>query len=441
MRVKELPRDDDDCGWIHTAAMGNDRPIRRLSSDLQVDAAIVGAGFTGLAIARRLARRQPDWRIAVLDAQRAGFGASGRCSGFVVDQASFVAAMPAESANRFIALSRQGIRSLRDQVLHGRIDCDWDETGWLHGSATDAGRASLEALERWLDARGEPYEHLDAAALARLTGSSYYREAIRMPGTVLIQPAALMHGLVKGLPESVRLFEQTPVYRLRRDSSQGHGAWTLRARGGSISAERVFVAVNGLLPQFGLHRQRLFPVWTFGSLTRPLSAEEEARLGSRRPWGLLAQDPLGSSVRRTADGRLLIRNSVRFSRSATSSAAWRATAVRAHRQALEDRFPTLREIAFEHTWGGLMGMSRNGRHVFGSPAPGLWAAGGYNAAGIALGTISGELLADAALGHESPALDAMRALPGPAWIPPEPFFGVGARWKIRQMETEAGSWI
>ncbi|MEM7050628.1 MAG: FAD-binding oxidoreductase [Acidobacteriota bacterium] len=433
MRARSLPRDDSTCGWF---ADLDPAEGHRLRADEAADAVVIGAGFTGLAIARRLAELQPSWRVLVLDAQSAGFGASGRSSGFVVDLASFVSHLAPDDAGRFIALSRQGIANLRRQVLRHRLDCGWDETGWLHGAATDAGRESLEHLESWLESRGEPYESLGQRQLQNLTGSAYYRAAVRLPGSVLVQPAVLARGLARALPGTVELYENTPVYRLHHD-----GLWRLRTRGGEVSAPQVFLAVNALLPTFGVLRDRLFPIWTFGSMTRPLRQQELDACGGRRPWGLLAQDPLGSTVRRTADGRLLVRNSVLFSRSTSSSPAWRVAAARHHRQALIDRFPTLGEVPFDHTWGGVMGMTRNGRHFFGCLGDRLWATGGFNAAGIALGTVAGQLLAERAIGHRSPALEAMEALPGPAWIPPEPIFGAGARWRLRRMRAEAGVWV
>jgi glycine/D-amino acid oxidase-like deaminating enzyme len=196
----------------------------------------------------------------------------------------------------------------------------------------------------------------------------------------------------------------------------------------------VVVATNGQMGAFGLLRQRLFPLWTFGSLTRPLSAGEQRRLGGESEWGVLAQDILGSSVRRTRDQRILIRNTVHFSRRLEAPAAARDAARDQHRRALAERFPELAAVELPHTWGGLMGMSANGRHFFGRLAESVWGAAGYNAAGIALGTVSGHLLADAALGRDSEDFDRMTALPGPRWFPPSPFSDLGIRWRLRSME-------
>lgn len=435
-RIREIPRDDDGCGWF--AQLPGPSPVRPLDGEVSADVAILGAGFTGLAAARRIVELDPRRRVVVVDAQRAGYGASGRSSGFVVDLAGFIAAMEPAEQRRFVRLSRMGIRELETRVEHHGIECAWDDGGWLHVAGTSKGLTSLDSLERWLAGRDAPYERLDAADMERFTGSSYYLAGIRLPGSVLIQPAALVRGLAESLPPEVTLHEGTRVAEIAR-TDQG---WKLVTPGGSVTAPRLLLATNGALPEQGVLRRRLFPLYTFASLTRPLTDEEQAALGGEREWGLLAQDPMGSSLRRTRDQRILIRNTVWYSRNLRQvPTSIRSHAVAEHRRALAGRFPRLAEIPFEHTWAGLMGMSGNLRPYFGRLDDGLFAAGGYHGAGIAFGTTAGRLLAEHALGVESPELDDVRALPGPRWIPPEPFLGWGVRLRLAWDQWKTGGEI
>jgi glycine/D-amino acid oxidase-like deaminating enzyme len=429
--VRTVPQDDGDCGWIRT--LPPPPPSRRLTTTERADCAVLGAGFTGLAIARRLAELRPDWRVIVLDAQRAGFGSSGRSSGFVVDRAHFIARMEPETSRRYLQLCRFGIGLLRDAVRTYTIDCDWDETGWIHAAAGEIGMAALPNLRAWLDDLREPYEWLDAAGLERITGTTCYKAGIRLPGSVLVQPAALVRGLAASLPAGVDLYEESPVRRIERRER-----FRLETDAGAVEAGRLFLAANGGTPALGFLRRRVFPLFTFGSLTRPLDRAEQEILGGEREWGLLAEDPMGSTVRRTRDQRILIRNTAHYAPGLKVDDTLRREARAQHRVAFLARFPALRHVEFEHTWGGAMGCSPNRGHSFGELDEGLFAAAGYTGAGIAMGTTAGTLLADLAVGAGSDLLDAMLSLPDPTRLPPQPFLGIGIRWQVAQMNASAG---
>jgi len=433
IRARTLPPEDATCGWLATLPS---RPAgRRLAADEEADFAVVGAGFTGLAAARRLAELETGGRVAVLEARRAGFGASGRSSGFLVDIAFFTTRMEPRAAARHVRLSRLGIDRLRRLVELHAIDCAWDDTGWLHVAAGEVGLRDLETLRAWLEEHGEEHATLDAAAMAATTGTRFYRAGLRLPGRPLVQPAALVQGLAAALPPGVELFEESPVVALERLAER----WRLRTPGGSITARRVLLATNGFTPGIGFLGRRIFPLVTFGSLTRRLSAGEQEALGGEREWGVLAQDPMGSSVRRTRDQRLLVRNTVCYTPSLRCSPRAERRARRAHRQALDRRFPDLAEVPLELTWAGVMGASPSRRHVFGQLDEGLYALAGFSGAGIALGTAGGELLADLAAGRESDDLRDMLALPEPARLPRRPFFDLGARMRVAWMNASAGA--
>jgi glycine/D-amino acid oxidase-like deaminating enzyme len=201
----------------------------------------------------------------------------------------------------------------------------------------------------------------------------------------------------------------------------------------------VFVAANGYAPALGVFERRLFPLYTFGSLTRPLSPEEQEILGGEREWGLLAEDAMGSTVRRTRDQRILIRNSARFTRDHVLPEGPPVAILNLHRQALAKRFPKLAHVPFSHSWSGPLGVTPDRSIAFGAVEPGLFAAGGYTGAGIAMGTTAGRLLADLALGEDSESLAAMRSLPQPKKLPPQPFLDWGIRWQVRRMNASAGA--
>lgn len=431
-RIHTLPEDDASCGWL--APLAAPPPARRLRGSERADSAVIGAGFTGLAIARRLAEARPEARIAVVDAQRAGFGASGRSSGFVVDLAHFIARMPEAASRDYIALSRLGIGTLRDLKNRYGIDCAWDETGWIHAAAGEEAANGLSMLAAWLDRVGERYQELDRDGLAAITGTSFYRRGLRLPGSVLVESGALVRGLATNLPPNVSLYEESPVGEIRKD---GDG-FRLASAEGEIQTGQLFIAGNGYSPLLGILQDRVFPLVTFGSLTRPLSASEQAALGGEREWGLLAEDNMGSTVRRTRDQRILIRNSVHYRRDLGVSEEVRQRAGAAHQRAFVARFPDLAPVPFEHSWAGVMGVSPNRGHSFGEIEANLFTAAGFTGAGIAMGTTAGMLLADLALGASSKALTDMLAQAIPTWLPPQPFLDIGIRLRVARMNASAG---
>lgn len=430
MRVRRLPCDDQGCGW--TALLPPLPAARPLAGDESADVAIIGAGFTGLAVARRWATLRPQARIVLLDAQRVGDSASGRNSGFIVDLPHYVQARGIEGNRRLLRLGRAGLEQLRGLVGAHAIDCDWTERGRLHGGVGAVGLRALDRFCAGAEALGEPYQRLDGAALAARIGTAYYRAGVHTPGTVMVQPAALVRGLARTLPSNVALFENSAV-RTVHDGRR----FRLEGERGGVDAAQLVVAANGFTPALGWLRDRVFPLMTFGSLTRPLMHSEAAQLGSDPVWGLVSEMPMGTTLRRLPDGRLLIRNTVRYRPTLHSDERLRARVRAMHRRDLRARFPALAEVPFEYTWGGVMGATFNGAQFFGTLAANLYAAAAYNGVGIAMGTISGSLLADLALGVESGLLADLQALPQPDRAPPAPALGIGVRATLAYLARQA----
>ena len=435
--MMRLPHDDMDAGWL--ALLPPPPPPRPLLGEERVGSAVVGAGLTGLAIARRLAELRPGEPVAVVEAQRIGFGASGRNAGFVVELTDFAACMAAPDRARYLRVARFGLECLRELVGRHAIECDWDESGFLRAAA---GAEGLRQLARWparLEAAGVCHRWLDAEATAALTGTRFYRAAIHLPGTVTVQPAALARGLARSLPEEVTVFEASPVRAIRR--RRPAGSFRIEAAGGALLCDRLFLAANGYTPGLGFLRHRAAPRFSFASLTRVLTGAEQADLGGERHWGVLASDPSGSTVRRTRDQRILIRNTFHYSPSPAVRPRVRRAAGRRHRAALAARFPGLREVPFDYTWSGLYATSGNGQPYFGELAPGLFTAAVFNFAGIAMGTAAGRLLADLALGEPSPPLTDLRQLPLPSWLPPEPLRSLHAWRDVARQNARAGAYL
>ncbi len=424
-RVGALPCEDDVNGW--TAILPPREPKRALSGLMRADWIVIGAGFAGLAAARRLAENRPDAQIVLLEAQTVGDGASGRNSGFVIDLPHNIGAADLanlEASRRAMRLARAAAAYLEAAVAAHGIDCQWRRRGQYLAAVSAAGEAALDPYAAELEALGEPFRRLDREATARALGTAYYRASIHTPGTALMQPAALVRGLADSLPANVTLCENTPVVAI------GYGA-RIRAETpkGAVEAPAVVLAVNGFAPHFGHYRGRVFVCRAFASLTRPLADDEIAALGEETDWGLVPTNAFaGATLRLTADRRILFRQAIGVAAPGTRAAPGRYAAVRARHEALlAARFPALRGPAIAHTWAGHICLSRNFAPGFGRPAANVFTAVCQNAVGATKGTIAGLLAADLASHRDNPLIADMEALGTPATLPPRPFLDLGVR--------------
>lgn len=435
MKVGIVPNDDDSCGWYHT--LPPPPPATPLTGEKSFDHVVLGAGFAGLAAARRLAQHLPEQEVALIDAQRVGYGASGRNSGFLIDLPHAVSgsdlggAMARDRAE--MQLNEFAITTLRDLVQTHGIDCQWGERGKYHAAIEDKGRRDLDGFRRALDRLGAAYRNLDATALSAEIGTSYYREAIHAPGCILIQPAALARGLGACLPGNLRLFEDSPVTEI------DYGAEiALHTPQGRIRTKNLLLTNNGFASQFGFERDRLIPVMTFGSLSRPLTEAEQAALGGQPDWGVIPADHLGTTMRYTQDRRLLVRHTVTYAPQFRWPSADLARIREHHIRSFRARFPMLPEVTLDHSWGGVLTMSRNAAPCFGRLAENVYAAVCQNGIGVSKGTYSGALLADYVVGAPSELLNHLLDQPRPAWNVPQPFLGMAVRAKVAWEQYRAG---
>src|SRR5262249_57579426 len=131
---------------------------------------------------------------------------------------------------------------------------------------------------------------------------------------------------------------------------------------------------SGWARVLGWGREGVFACLRCGGLTRPLTAAEAAAVGGEPVWGLVSETPMGTTLRRLPDGRLLVRNTVRYRPNLRGDAALYRRVRELHRRAFRARFPMLDAVEFEYTWGGVMGITFNGAQFFGALEPQLFVA-------------------------------------------------------------------
>ena len=418
-----------DNGWFN--ALTAPPPPRRVSGTVKADWVVVGAGVTGLAAARRLAEHLLDKQVVLVEAERIGSGTSGRNSGFLL-HCNFMGAKGygsvTETMIREARLHAHGAETLRRLVGENQIECHWHEFGMLWAGAGELGDAGVRDRINGIEGLGQEARSLDRAALARITGSDFYTSGVITDGTVLVQPAALCRGLAQTLPNNVDVYEQTPVVDIHRGRPH-----RLVVAGGEIETDELVLCTNTFSPALGFGRNRMVPSALFASLTRPLSGAELDAVGNEGPWGVLPGVVGGSTVRRTTDNRILMRNGFSYLPGQRIDAATLVEMRAQHRISIAKRWPALAEVEIADTWGGIVGSTRNRGHIFGRLDDRIWGSIACNGANMARGTTAGGLLADMIVGAGSELLDVQLSVPKPSWLPPEPILGFFARRRRRKM--------
>lgn len=408
------PRYLEECGW--NALLPPRRSNHPLSTELSVDLAIIGAGYTGIATAKRWREIAPDDEIAIIDASEIGEGSPGRNSGFLIETTLASDARPGQMQrmSQCNQLIRQTMSKIAHEVADSAIDCGLDRTGLYRAAAGRVGRNSLRQYRAFLEAAGLHYEAFDRNALRRRLGTSFYQEALYSPDCVMTQPAALIRALAQNLRGDIQLFENTPATALGKAGN----AWLIETPEGTITAKKVILANNGFSRMLGVGKSKLIIIYTYAGITRPLESSMLDSLGSDDSWGILPTHRLGSTFRKTQDGRILVRSSYGYEKETETEIVTRKL-----QNYLLSRFPQLDDTPLDKVWGGATGLTMNGGILWGEVKPGLFASVGCNGGGVLKGTLFGELLADLANGREVPDIPALFG--SASWIPPEPFRAVG----------------
>jgi len=400
--------------------------VRRppLEGDLEVDVAVVGAGFSGLWAARELLSCAPSLRVAVLEARGVGFGASGRNGGWCSGDLPVTLDELSDAVGRDAALRLQldafaAVDGVGAAVAEDRIACDWSREGSLVVATNPAHVERLRAAEAaWRrhgvgpdDVRFEPPD----AVAARVRTAEVHGGLFNAHCAVL-HPRKLVDGLARAVESrGGTIHERTPV------SAVAPGV--LQSPRGRVRAGRIIRATEA----YGGRDRRFVPLYSLMVATEPLPSSAWDEIGWSRRVAVADGRNMVTYAQRTADGRIAFGG-----RGAPyhlgSRVRDRYDAVgRVHRRlaaAIRDLFPAASGASITHEWGGALAAPRDWRARVVRTGDGV-AVGGYVGDGVALSYLAGRTAAHAVLddGHEllgSPLLSA----PGPRWEP-EPLRWVG----------------
>ena len=404
-----------------------DPPLLR-GERLDVDVAIVGAGFTGLWTAIALTDTDPTLRVAVLEAETVGFGASGRNGGFC--EASLTHGLAngiRHYPDELETLEREGVDNLTGLIAFTRehgIDCDLEETGTL---ALADQPYQAEDFKAWVDEAavyGEHLEFLDRDAVrAEVHSPVWHAGLYRPPGRdVLVDPAKLCRGIARVAHErGVRIHEGTPVSGLARRAGRVVATTT---SGAEISAAHVVVATSAYSGWLGRLGSTFVPVYDYALVTEPLTPGQRASIGWQRRQGLADANNQFHYFRLTADDRILwggydaIHH--RGSRVGPELDRREATFERLEAQFLR-AFPQLEGIAFPYRWGGAIDTTSRFTVTFGRLLGGrVFFALGYTGLGVGTSRWAAGVVRDMILRPDEDRLRLRLVASPPIPFPPEP---------------------
>ena len=373
----------------------------RVDGDLTTEVAVIGAGYTGLSAALHLA--QAGAQVTVLDAERPGWGASGRnggfcCAGGAKLSPETMAKRHGEPATRaYFAAERAAVDLVAELLDTHGIDAETHSDGEVQLAHHPSRVAGLKADAADWQAMGVAAEVIPGAALTeRGMASAEFHGAMHLKLGFALNPALYAHGLALAAQNAgADIRADSPVTRITPLAT----GYRLDTPTGTVTAQKLILATNGYsaedLPDW--LSARYLPVQSNILVTRPLTEEEQAAQG----WttDLMAYDTrhLLHYFRLLPDGRFLIGTRGNVTATPDGQAAMRAKT----RADLARMFPAWAHVETPHFWSGLVCLTRSLTPYAGPLGdwPDAWAGLGYHGNGVAMGSWTGARLADMALGR------------------------------------------
>lgn len=411
------------------------RPRTSFAGRERVDVAIVGAGFTGLWTAYYLLASDPGLRVALLEAEVAGFGASGRNGGWCSALYPVSASTLAQEVGGTATIAQY--RAMRDSVAEviAVTNAEGIDADVAHGGTIVLARTPVQMRRAVAEVAESDDYSLDVSLLdadsarARLAATGVLG-ATYTPHCAALHPGKLVRGLAERVEErGATIYERSPVLAIE----PGRAVTTT----GVLEADVVIRATEGYTARLPGARRALAPVYSLMIATEPLPDSVWAEVGLFARETFSDHRHLIIYGQRTVDGRMVFggRGAPYHLGSSIKPEYDRSRRVFAQLEAtLHELFPVLRSATVTHRWGGPLGVARDWHASVGlDPATGMGWAGGYVGDGVSTTNLAGRTLADLIQGKRTPLTD----LPWVGHISrnwePEPLRWLGANAGLHAM--------
>lgn len=425
---------------------GSLEPRPALAEDIEVDVAIVGGGYTGLWTAYYLLERDPGLRVAIVEREICGFGASGRNGGWCVGEMAggYEKAEQIGDAARAFRQTRAAMDTVDEVgrvVAAEGIDCDFHKGGVIRVART------MPQLERQREEvehhHGLGFTHddlhlLDASEAGRRMGATNVLGGLFYGACARVHPAKLVRGLAAAVEaKGAAIFEQTAANSITPGSGTSRASVTTAS--GVIRATSIIRATEGYTKSLDGEARSMVPFYSLMVATEPLLDETWEQIGLADNETFADDRYLVIYGQRTADGRIAFGGRgapYGYGSKIDESIEARSVMHDLIVETLVDLFPVLRTTKITHRWGGVLGIPRDWSPSVGLDcSTGIGWGGGYVGEGVAISNLAGRTLADLVVGRDSELTD----LPwvdhhSRAWEP-EPFRWVGISSAVRVMRS------
>ena len=384
-----------------------------LTSDIRTDVCIVGAGYTGLSSALHLAERGYD--VVVLEAQRVGFGASGRNGGQLgsgqnVGQDKLERMMGPDDAKLLWHLGEESKDLVKSLIAQHQIDCHLKPgIANLALTAKEMAELHLEAAHLSSHYGYDQITQLDKAQGQALCPSPTYHGGYLDRGAAHLHPLAYALGLARAAKAAgVRIFERSEVIDIRKGAKP-----VITCGNGAVTCTHAIVACNGYLGQ--LNRKvaaRVMPINNFIAATEPLGADAAKVL--TQDIAVADTKFVVNYFRLSHDGRLLFGGGENYGYHFPVDIAAKV------RGPMQKIFPHLSDVRIDYAWGGTLAITAHRMPYLTRLDNNILSASGYSGHGVGTATLSGKLMALAIAGQSEGFATMARMpsvpFPGGKWV-------------------------